>query len=553
MIGINAIALGEKTAEEQQLLWSENEYFYNSLFVDIKQSLSVFQYGGGWHRLSSQCQWEAKEALLNTLKVQMTPNVGSKARAYLMRPLLLAYYKKAKEGQALRKLVLTKVLEPLLVGWFQGDWLKLLEYLGEQPHSDEQITTALPELRLLVGADNRVAVVSKQTGVPAEEIQLMMESFWQQKGGASPIELRVPILLRYWREFEAAHARQSSGMVPLWGLVSEGRYLRVIDENTVPYHHGLYNELLPYDLLEQIEQLWGTTMIPRWPNGIATEIFPHTAMAETFGSALKFWHGCALTAWFLCEGPYSRTDMAGLAFYHRHELHELELVGTPIPEGLFDELIKAESSLGPSRPIYEDAQNAPTILGAITINVSISHGNRRAGFETLRDIITRYRNAWTKQYIDTYLRSRWESELREVAKEHALLLSQKGKAPTLKQFGKTAVRATNHWFGGDIGKLFTAIGEKSPCSLMYSRIMPTDINKFTKKVTELLELQLTHRYDIPSLAIWYIQLHEIFGRTPNLAEFGRSKLSWIVEQDKRDVDDVWKLLQHAISSAIDAN
>jgi hypothetical protein len=64
-----------------------------------------------------------------------------------------------------------------------------------------------------------------------------------------------------------------------------------------------------------------------------------STVAEAIGPALSFWHECALTARFVCEGPFSRTDMAGLAQYHRLQLQALRQLDMPIDSRLFEELI----------------------------------------------------------------------------------------------------------------------------------------------------------------------------------------------------------------------
>ena len=142
-------------------------------------------------------------------------------------------------------------------------------------------------------------------------------------------------------------------MDPLWGLVSESRRVSLGAASEGPYRHGLYERLLPRKLLSEIEDAWGSKMLPRNPERIVTEPFPHAAMAEAFGPALKFWHGCALTAWFLCEGPYSRTDLPGIESYHRKELDVLGELGTPIDAGLFAGLVAAERRLGPPLPLHQ--------------------------------------------------------------------------------------------------------------------------------------------------------------------------------------------------------
>ena len=83
-------------------------------------------------------------------------------------------------------------------------------------------------------------------------------------------------------------------------------------------------------------------MLARWPEHIVTNLSPHGTMSETFGPALSFWHGVGLTAWFITEGPYARTDMVGLADYYASQLAALDTFGCPVDPLVFDELIVAE-------------------------------------------------------------------------------------------------------------------------------------------------------------------------------------------------------------------
>jgi hypothetical protein len=242
-----------------------------------------------------------------------------------------------------------------------------------------------------------------------------------------------------------------------------------------PYQPGLYRQLLARDLIEDIDGLWGTTMLPQWPERIVSAPFPHAVMADAFGSALKFWHGCALTAWFLCEGPYSRTDMAGLAKYHRGDLEDLKTLGCPVDGNAFNELLAAERKLGTPQPLYEKL-STEEIRPGISFTMQMSRGSRRGGFEGLRDIITRERRAWSEKYLDIYLRARWESEINRVAEEYHTIIADKGKPPIARRFARIAEDATNHWFGGDISSLYAALREKSPVQTVHELVIPSVAN-----------------------------------------------------------------------------
>src|SRR5262249_40238383 len=158
-------------------------------------------------------------------------------------------------------------------------------------------------------------------------------------------------------------------------------------------------DLLAPDLVEEIDRLWGTTLLQRFPDRVVSEPFPHTAMAQAFGPALTFWHGCALTAWFMCEGS-SRTDMVGLPQYHAADIHILKQLQCPIQNELFEELLLGETKLGPPQEIVRELSKKEVLPG-VSITVQTSDGRRREGFELLRDIITRHRRTWTERYIDT--------------------------------------------------------------------------------------------------------------------------------------------------------
>jgi hypothetical protein len=73
-------------------------------------------------------------------------------------------------------------------------------------------------------------------------------------------------------------------------------------------------------------------------------------MAETFGPAVNFWQGVALTAWYICEGPMSRTTIAGLRDYHERDLNAIDAAGTPIHPSLFGAMARPTGTARSSSP-----------------------------------------------------------------------------------------------------------------------------------------------------------------------------------------------------------
>lgn len=359
---------------------------------------------------------------------------------------------------------------------------------------------------------------------------------------------RLAVLDDYWAEFDEIHARQAPGMKPLWGLVEEGHgvLLGSAQESLTP---GLYADLLSPALCEAVENAWGVTVRPHWPERMVTEIAPHARMAEAFGPALTFWHGAALTAWFRCEGLASRTDMAGLAEYHSSALSVLDWLECPVDPGLFAELVDAESRLGPPEWVGTKTvviEKSPGVRQELTMK----SGQRRAGFERLRDILTRHRRSWAQRYLDSYLERKSAVDLGIAAARHAEEIAGRKRPPTAKQFARFlrhAVGPTNLWLGGDLAAFFAAIGEESPLQPVRVSLMPADRRGFAARVfqelggfplerdvlvsgeAERLRAQEPDRYLklrwLGERSLDVVQLEEAIGSPPQLGQFGTTGFS----------------------------
>ena len=431
---IRASWSGLKTREDQLAAWETIDKFVTALGLGLDKQLRIFRYGAGWGGLSSGEQLKAKQDLLSNIAKQVTEEIGARYRAYCCRQLIANYYQKARDGRATRRRVLTRIADrKALVGFFGGDWLRFLEYLGEKPHPDEQLSTAIPKARFFVGATKSPAVIARERGVDVEEVERVLSTYWgrpgaKERSGVSPVEERVQVLSEFWNAFDELHGLQAPGMPSLWGLVEEFRSIHIGPQGPDWYNPQLYRKLLPEALQHRIEELWGAMMLPQWPDRIVTEIAPHALMGETFGPALAFWHGCALTAWFVCEGPFSWTDIPGLSAYHARHLSALRDLATPVDEHLFEELNEAEGHLGPAVPI-ERSVSSTDLGNGVSVSMRVGMGSRRSGFEKLRNIITGYRRDWGRRYLASYLRGRWEQDLGEPARNYAQTIADTGKPP----------------------------------------------------------------------------------------------------------------------------
>lgn len=567
-INLRSSLVGAYDLEELKSIWEDLDEFYSGIGITGVEEMNVFRFRGGWSKLTTRAaQLEAKQKLLAGLSTKITPLTGTLYRLYAVRSLIEQYYKKAKaDGIVKRKQVVTKAFQPYLSGYFGGDWLSLVEYLGERPHPDEQIVTALPKPQIYAGGAAKAKEIAQQQGIPADEMAKIAAALWQKPSGASPIEERTACLKKYWEVFDQLHARQKSGMKSLWGLIDEAGRIDFETPRDDIYHPGLYLELLPADLILDIETLWATTMLNKYPESIVSEPFPHFVMANVLGPALSFWQNCALTAWFLCEGPYSRTDMEGLEHHQRYNLAKLEDMSAPIDKALFADLIEAEKKLGPEESIDKEKQ-IDTLDFGITISMSVSGGSRRAGFEKLRDIITRHRRAWTQKYFEQYLKQLWESEISQAANAFFLKMSEKsGKPPTVKQFVSTASSPTKNWFGGDISLLYTAIGERIPFTPQKRFLMPKDKISFVKNVAKFLpskdfnyfgqqageENQKQYVEELAMKALSFIQLYEAIGEMPSLKDFS-TKFKYHSPVLHEDENQAWEIYTAVIKKALQEN
>ena len=272
--------LGDRRPELMAKDWAKVDQTYRLLGLD-RQPLATFHDGKGWAELDINGVINARAALIDTWR-NAPADFGHRAVYFSIDRVLERYYSKAKDGKAQRAKVLNKGLERALTAGFGGDWLSFIEYLGEQVHPAEKISTSVEPTSIVAGGskDQRDAAAAA-TGVSADQIEKILSSFW---GGAasSPVEQRVEVMRDWWREFDRIHAEQAPGKPSLWGLIGDRH------ADTMPtFDDGRYDvqasQRLPEDLNERIAELWATMVLPRYPGVLVSEPFPNAGFAESFG------------------------------------------------------------------------------------------------------------------------------------------------------------------------------------------------------------------------------------------------------------------------------
>ncbi|MER6112655.1 TerD family protein [Streptomyces hirsutus] len=545
---------------EQQWYWTAIEERYRLLGID-EGALEAFRFGGGWHQLDRAGQQQARLALLDTVASADLVQLVARHRIQRLQGLMAGFAKKAKTGTALARRVLTKELQPVVSAYFGGDWLAVLDYLQIPPHPDEEIITALPEPRLYVGMAAQTADMAAEAGIAEDEVHAMLAAFLGGGSSVSPVEERAAALREWWAGFDQAHAVQSRGMPSLWGLVDQD--LMMLSRTEQGFTPQLYRQRLPADVRQQVGQLWETVTLQRHPGSIVSNPRPHQTMAEALGPAVEFWHGVGLTAWSVCEGPYSRTTLGRVDRYYSKPLAALRAAGCPVDAAFFRELQAAEQLLGPEEEIADSEDSTvDTPYGQVTFTSSMSRGTRRAGFERVRDLITRHRRAWAEQYLGVFVEHRWRSELEEVAHQYHRIVAAKGRPPTLPQFARFATTTANHWTGGDLGALYTAIGEPAPSQQERpTRLLAGDGYDFARRVYQELggkpgdhdtgvnQPEETQRqWQLSRLAtesLRYLQLQEALGQPPTAKQFGAHRLAWPWPGEE---NEGWSVLQRVLTT-----
>ncbi|MBW4818760.1 hypothetical protein [Rhodococcus qingshengii] len=505
------------TAEQHRHLWELIDTTYSELNIDVAEQLADLRYGGDWSRLRIDGQMAAKQALMAALASQVGSDTIRRWRARSIQALAAQYYSKATSGRPLARSVLTGTYQAALSGLFGGDWLAFLDYLDEQPTDAENILTSLPEPRVYLGGSDKVTAVATTSGLPVDELERILGALLGRTTGTSAVEERVAVMRRWWQSFDHVHSVQESRAKPARGLVEDAFEMATGQIPAPP----LYRKLLPADLCDDIDRLWDGITLPRWPERIVSEFHPHHQMALTLGPAIDLWNGVALSCWSACDS-YTSRNLTEIAERYRQEVNALADLGFPIDVGMFEEFAHAEQHLGPVQPWAE------------------GWDRRRDGFETVRDIVTRHRRVWAHKHLDDYLRHRWNSEIRDTAREFNRRTAASNKPPTFKQFASFAAPAANHWFNGDLAALYAALGEPSPATTARHRLLlggPLDFMyavygqlggrwAATAKSHDPGYAKDPELGQLAEAALRYLQLYEALGRPPSFGEFRATRFRW---------------------------
>jgi len=424
----------------------------------------------------------------------------------------------------------------------------------------------------MVTSTAKAESVAAEQGVSSEEVQRILAAYWRQSVPASPIELRVRALQRFWTEVDAIHARQKSAMKELCVVLGDG---------LAAAGRGPRDRHLSTELAHELRRLWPTTLNPRFPEHLVTEPNPLTAAATAFGPAFRFWDYAGTNAWHATEGGRAYKELGDQFETAVREMTDaLAALGCPVADSFFADLREAERNLGPVE-VLEATVPVESDIPGISISMTATRGERRAGYELLRDVITRHRRAWAETHLTAYLEARWKADLQTAGEAYHRHAADRGKPPTPKQFALMAAAAAANWFAGDLSAVYNVLGLRSPLPpTTYQRGVPDDPAAFTKRLRHVLIAASGARppkediLQVSRSAKSYAQLQnwtrasnsiqtfaqhslawleqtEALGRPPELAEF--SKRPYFKEHFPAlapDLDDAWRIYCSAIQQVL---
>ena len=592
---------GAKKPEDAKRAWTQADGLYEALALAESEAFAAFRTDAGWVHASSTEHQQRRRALGEVLRASAQPGIGRRYRGFVLQQLIQRYAAKAKKERPTRTQVLRRTDERILTTLFAGDWLAFLDYLGEPPADGEEMVTALPEPKLFVSGGRSAATVAAKVGVPSEEVERILGALFGSGEAISPIKQREQALRRLWDGLDELFSQQEPNMLspalyPLgedwgtdWGddylgLDWETRnFLQDLRESTLAgeaIQSRLNTARLPADLVREVESLWATETIERYPKALATALHPWRLAREALGPALAFWEELLVRLWENFEENYDSRTVPALASYFRDHRKRLSALGFPVDDVMFERLVEAEDHLPPVQEVVPETESESLhSVAGIEFRVTLSFGpsnRRRPGFTTMRDIVTAYRRAWAKEHLDAYLARLWQDDLRAVAQQVNHHHAEKGKPPTARQLAGMTAKAANRWCGGQIGLLCAAIGEKDTIGQTHEQKVPSERRLFLRRLFSALGGEMgekinyrtdddeTQRAKTESAnrqrgisvltigALRVLQLEEVLGAPPALKQYGTPGFQSYAERfwPGEPVEDLWNRYLAAVDRAL---
>jgi hypothetical protein len=438
---------------------------------------------------------EARQRLIDGWR-HHSEDVGARALALLSVRLAQTYYRKArKDGTIERARVIGARTEPLLDATLR-EWPTFVAYLGEH----------------LAPAD------ASPIGIPLTHLP---------DQPPEPVEERLAAARDWWEAFYAhvsAHGAQTKRLVSLvpsrWEAEDAWNEEDLGSPGVSTASARDYRYALTSDLVERIERLWGTAVLPRQPSALVTEIHPFSTFVQIIQPAAQLWEELFVTCWNLSFGNYARHTLDELDGAQQRDRRELERLGAPVDPAIYRDLCtvgKAHKWLF-ERP---GMSIAFSISVSDTGKVSVEHERgeldrtgRAPVFEALCAVITRELRHWLDSHVNQFLDGKWRLDLASAAETYWARYQGRGKAPTLKQALPDILPAAERWFGADYGRLARCLALDGPVTespQRSDRHLPAGLSAIRHDVAEQLRQQARPR-DMDERELTF-RLHELAAKT----------------------------------------
>jgi hypothetical protein len=489
---------------------------------------------------------EARRRLIEGWR-QHPEDVGARALALLCVRLAQMYYRKArKDGTIERARVIGARSKPLLDATLR-EWPALVAYLGEQ----------------LAPAD------ASPISIPATHLP---------DHPPEPVEERIAVARDWWEAFHAhfsaydAQAKQLVRLVPSPWETADAQHEDDPGSNGVSARRTRgHLDALPNDVVERMERLWGTAVLPRQPSILISETQPFSKFVQILQPAAQLWEEIFVSCWKLTFENYSRHTLDELEAAQERDRRALERLGAPVDPAVYRDLLtigKGHAWLFERPGVSISFSISVSDTGDVNVEHEEDEVDRRARapvFEALREVVSRELRRWLDRHVDHFLDGKWRLDLASAADAYWARFQGRGKAPTLKQALPDVLPAAERWFGADYGSLARSLLLEGPVTESphaSDRQLPAGLDAIRRDVARHMRRRARPR-DMDARELAY-RLHELAARTdailtywqaagsapPRSAVLG-SGFSWIAERIfDSDADTAYQHLLDAVREAL---
>lgn len=387
--------------------WFERaRHQYSDLDIEVFPFLTEVESATHFLSLSKYERQALVDDFLNRLQESVAKHeVVERFRAMQLQTALHVYYRFAEKAHKPipRKRFLNESTQMVLSGYFEGSWIKFLEYVQEQPAEDDYISTQVPKPQVLIPLKINIG----PSELPAGEAERILDSL---DASGSGLRARFALAREFWDTLMNLHAARKPGVGKLRVLV-EGvavywdYYFEKGDDGY--WNPSVFLKLLPQELIARIDALFGRQTSSEYPTARASALFPYATFCSHLNPALLFWNRVGLTTWDATWKVGWQKEYQTLQdFSGKNILEQLADWGCPID------------------------------------------GDMRS---------------WTERHFEAFWQGRYRTKVAECGRRYNRLREVTGSDPAISKFvNQEVVTVVNEYFSGNVFSLLEVLGEPLP-------------------------------------------------------------------------------------------